>query len=78
MLRAFTGPTPNHGVCILNALSVRVLQQQKEEDPSQWMWGTLYIVVHEAQHLPGDPTLVGVSANSEAVLDSMLMTMLCL
>ena len=37
------------------------LQQQKEEDPSQWMWGTLYIVVHEAQHLPGDPTLVGVS-----------------
>ena len=25
------------------------------------MWGTLYIVVHEAQHLPGDPTLVGVS-----------------
>lgn len=37
------------------------LQQEREDDPSLWMCGTLYITVHEADSLPGDPTLVGVS-----------------
>lgn len=35
-------------------------QHERQEDPTKWAHGTLYLTIHEAEHLPGDPTLVSV------------------
>ena len=40
----------------------RKVQQQREQDPTRWTHGTLYLTIHEAERLPGDPTLVSVRA----------------
>mmetsp|Transcript_9813 Transcript_9813/g.29512 ORF Transcript_9813/g.29512 Transcript_9813/m.29512 type:complete len:978 (-) Transcript_9813:2047-4980(-) len=34
------------------------LREQRQADPTKWLHGTLYIEIIEAEHLPGDPTLV--------------------